>query len=150
LRLVVPPQPLAGPPALGHGLGVSRGVDPIFKRETADPDRREQGAKLGGHRLSSRKTLRYHPWVPPGNWPTLLLDRVLASSRCRPCIESVAAAATAGGGILRRPGTGHTERVTETTRLQSEELFRVPKTRGRNTSTKPPWWPQRDPHTALV
>src|SRR3989442_15960411 len=78
LSLVVPPQPLAGPPALGHGLGVRRGVDPIFERETADLDRREQRAKLRGHCRSSRKTrsqvpLRYHRLVPQGDWPTSYL-----------------------------------------------------------------------------
>src|SRR5262249_53868198 len=49
LGLVVSPQSLAGPAALGHGLRVARRVDAILERETADSNRREQRTKLGGH-----------------------------------------------------------------------------------------------------
>src|SRR5215467_15703001 len=69
LGFVVSPQTLTGPAALGHGLRVARRVDAILERETADPNRREQRTKLGGHPPS----LPVLPWRSPpdhSGWPS--------------------------------------------------------------------------------
>src|SRR5215467_4726286 len=78
LGFVVSPQPLAGSAALGHGLRVARRVDAILERETADPNRREQRTKLGGHpfppmaharagnpRCPSTPARQWTPWRAP-------------------------------------------------------------------------------------
>src|SRR3989442_5746611 len=156
LGLVVPPQPLAGPAALGHGLGVARGVDPIFERETPDLDRREQRPKLGGHRLSSRKTRSQlgAATLPPvgasGGLGDLLLDQVLASSRGPPLYRTRGRGNSSRRWHFTTTKHRHAERVTETARPPFEELLRVPQTRGVTTSTKIPWWPQRDSNPCLV
>ena len=49
LGLVIVPETLRRPAALGHGLGMSRGVDAVPERDGADPDRREERAKVVGH-----------------------------------------------------------------------------------------------------
>src|SRR5439155_4143421 len=49
LRLMVAREPRRRPAALGHGLGVAGGVDPVLEGDGAHLDRREQRAKLVGH-----------------------------------------------------------------------------------------------------
>src|SRR2546428_5697453 len=49
LRLVVAREPRRRPAALGHGLGVAGGVDPVLEGDGAHPDRREERAELVGH-----------------------------------------------------------------------------------------------------
>src|SRR5256886_15817105 len=61
LRLVVAREPRRRPAALGHGLGVARGVDPVLEGDRAHPDRREERAKLVGHDLSLPNTGRLPP-----------------------------------------------------------------------------------------
>src|SRR5439155_21999405 len=42
----VVPEPLRRPAALGHGLGMRRGVDTVPERDGAEPDRCEERAEL--------------------------------------------------------------------------------------------------------
>ena len=50
LGFVVASQPLGGPAALGHRLGVTGRVDPVLQREAPDPGRREERPELVSHR----------------------------------------------------------------------------------------------------
>src|SRR5438876_11907338 len=61
LRLVVAREPRRRPAALGHGLGVAGGGDPVLEGDGAHPDRREERAKLVGHGLSLPNTGRLPP-----------------------------------------------------------------------------------------
>src|SRR2546430_14818925 len=61
LRLVVAREPRRRPAALGHGLGVARGVELVLEGARANPDRREERAKLVGHDLSLPNTGRLPP-----------------------------------------------------------------------------------------
>src|SRR2546430_10747821 len=83
LRLVVAREPRRRPAALGHGLGVAGGVDPVLEGDGAHPDRREERAKLVEHGLSLPNTGR----LPPPATARLLVECVCAGrggSRWRP------------------------------------------------------------------
>src|SRR5438876_7405874 len=115
LRLVVAREPRRRPAALGHGLGVAGGGDPVLEGDGAHPDRREERAKLVGHGLSLPNTGR----LPP---PPIPLQGVGYSSRpapagfpcppdrrCRrsPVMESAAIACGGLGTRLRIPFGRH-------------------------------------------
>src|SRR5213593_1408915 len=61
LRLMVAREPRRRPAALGHGLGVAGGVDPVLEGDGAHPDRREERTKLVGHGRSLPNTGRLPP-----------------------------------------------------------------------------------------
>src|SRR5213076_2400766 len=63
LRLMVAREPRRRPAALGHGLGVPGGVDPVLEGDGAHPDRREERAKLVGHGRSLPTTGRLPPVI---------------------------------------------------------------------------------------
>ena len=84
LGLVVAPQPLGGPAALGHRLGVAGRVDPVLQREAPDPGRREQRPELVGHRrILALDGPRGERPAPPGPPARAVLEEHAARSRPR-------------------------------------------------------------------